>query len=194
MKAYDLIAVARRELGTYEQGGSDNRVKFNNWFYDRDVQGGEYPWCMAFVQWCFNAAGEQLPFKTASCASLLDWWRKNRPASVHSTPMPGDIVIFSGHTGIVEKVSGATFWTIEGNYGNRVAEVKRSVREALAFLRPAYEPPEPSYDFADEVPAWGREAVNKALENGILAGPDGSLGLSRDLVRVLVFMERAGAL
>ena len=76
----------------------------------------KYPWCMAFVQWCFAQAGQTLPCKTASCSALLNFYRQNFPECVKAKPNAGDIVIYTfGHTGIVESVSSGEFTAIEGN-------------------------------------------------------------------------------
>ena len=103
-----VIAIARREIGTVEKPKNSNNVKYNTWYYKQEVYDGKngtkYPWCMAFVQWVFNEAGEPLPYKTASCSALLDWYKKNAPELVHSEPQRGDIVIYKGHTGIFEKI------------------------------------------------------------------------------------------
>ena len=99
-----VLAAARAELGVKESPANSNRVKYNTWYYGRAVSGAAYPWCMTFVQWAFDKAGEALPYKTASCSALLGWYRSKRPDCVAETPRPGDIVIYDfGHTGIVEK-------------------------------------------------------------------------------------------
>ena len=117
--ARDVLKIAAGELGTTERPANSNNVKYNTWFYGREVRDTadtKYPWCMAFVQWCFNQAGRKLPYHTASCSALLNWYRKNRPECIVTAPRPGDIIIYNfGHTGIVESVAGSTITAIEGN-------------------------------------------------------------------------------
>ena len=48
------------------------------------------------------------------------------------------------------------------------------------------------YDTMDQVPAWGRETVRKLMAKGALRGDGGGLGLSYDLLRVLVINDRTG--
>ena len=48
------------------------------------------------------------------------------------------------------------------------------------------------YDTLDQVPAWGRETVRKLMDKGALRGDGGGLGLSYDLLRVLVINDRTG--
>lgn len=145
----EFLKMVAKEIGTTEYPANSNKVKYNKWFYGSDVSGNSYPWCMAFVQWCFNNAGLALKYKTAGCAALLDWYRSNEPEKIVKDPKPGDIVIFrftSGHhTGIVEKVNSASdIVTIEGNTsssdkgsqsnGGGVFRRHRS-KDIIAFIR-----------------------------------------------------------
>lgn len=115
----DVLDTARRELGVREDPPDSNWVKYNTWFYGREVQDTaktKYPWCMAFVQWVFDRAGKPLPYRTASCSGLLNWYRNNRPECIVTVPKPSDIIIYNfGHTGIVESVGTSTITAIEGN-------------------------------------------------------------------------------
>ncbi len=146
----DVLKIAAGELGTTERPANSNNVKYNTWFYAREVRDTadtKYPWCMAFVQWCFNQVGRSLPYTTASCSNLLGWYRKNQPERVVSVPRRGDIIIYNfGHTGIVESVAGSTITAIEGNTsageagsqsnGGGVFRRKRSKTLVTAYIRP----------------------------------------------------------
>lgn len=48
------------------------------------------------------------------------------------------------------------------------------------------------YDTLQAVPDWARPTVEKLLVRGFLQGDGESLGLSRDMVRMLVILDRAG--
>lgn len=48
-----VIDTAKAELGVVEKPAGSNKVKYNKWFYGRDVSGSRYPWCMVFVCWDF---------------------------------------------------------------------------------------------------------------------------------------------
>ena len=148
--AEKVLDVARAELGVKESPANSNRVKYNTWYYGRAVSGAAYPWCMTFVQWAFDKAGEALPYKTASCSGLLGWYRSKRPDCVAETPRPGDIVIYDfGHTGIVESVGKGTITAIEGNTspgtagsqsnGGMVCRRTRKTSTVTAYIRPDYE-------------------------------------------------------
>lgn len=145
--AKDPLKIAAGELGVTENPPSSNMVKYNDWYWGRKVSGKDYPWCMAFVQWCFAQAGLRLPHVTASCSDLLSWYRKFQPERVVTAPKPRDIIIFNfGHTGIVESVADSTITTIEGNTssddtgsqsnGGGVFRRKRSKSLVTAYIRP----------------------------------------------------------
>ena len=48
-----IVATALAEVGVKESPKNSNRVKYNTWFYGKEVRGSAYPWCMVFVCWCF---------------------------------------------------------------------------------------------------------------------------------------------
>ncbi len=48
------------------------------------------------------------------------------------------------------------------------------------------------YDTVEEIPDWGRPAVERLLEKGFLKGTGAGLGLSSDMLRVLVVLDRVG--
>lgn len=146
----EFLNIARNEIGTKENPDGSNNVKYNTWYYGHAVSGNDYPWCMAFVQWCFDQAGLTLQYKTAGCGSLLNWYKQNAPDRLiarNGDVKPGDIMIFNEHThtGIVEKVNGDNIITIEGNTspnekgsqanGGCVARKTRSRSKIMNFIR-----------------------------------------------------------
>lgn len=147
MTAEKVLAVARAEVGTKEQ--PVNRVKYNTAYYGRKVSGSSYPWCCAFVWWCFKEAGAEILFgkKTASCVTLLNNHKRERVEEL----LPGDVVFFDfngngkpDHVGICERYDGTTVTTIDGNTGQNEANggsVMRKTRSKLLIcgaFRPAY--------------------------------------------------------
>lgn len=127
-----VIGIAEEEIGYLEKrsnshldsktanAGSGNYTK-----YWRDIAPSyqAQPWCAGFVSWCFYKA-----FGLATAKKLLKHWPYvycpdlGNKFTRHANPKKGDIVIFYrngtfAHTGIVTKVSGDRFWTIEGNTG-----------------------------------------------------------------------------
>lgn len=150
--AKDVLDVARKELGTKESPANSNTVKYNTWYYGREVAGKAYPWCMAFVQWCFAQAGVPLPLRTASCGALMNAAKK-AGQWVTKDYRPGDVVIYdfpggaaTDHTGIVEKVTLTGVVAIEGNTseagsqsnGGMVCRKNRPYSHIVGVVRPKY--------------------------------------------------------
>ena len=48
------------------------------------------------------------------------------------------------------------------------------------------------YETLEAVPQWAQQTVGKLIERGFLEGDGEKLGLSRDMVRILVILDRAG--
>lgn len=125
-----LIQIAKNEVGYLEKASNSqlddktaNAGKNNYTKYWRDIK-PDYqgqPWCAAFVSWCFMKA-----FGLETAKKLLKHWpyvycpTMADLFTLNANPKVGDIVIFYrhgefAHTGIVIKVSGDRFWTVEGN-------------------------------------------------------------------------------
>lgn len=131
MNAIDkLIQIAKNEIGYLEKASNSqldsktaNAGENNYTKYWRDIK-PDYqgqPWCAAFVSWCMMKA-----FGLDTAKKLLKHWpyvycpTMADLFTLNSNPKVGDIVIFYrngvfAHTGIVIKVSGDRFWTVEGN-------------------------------------------------------------------------------
>lgn len=117
MSLSKVLEIARGELGYTET--PVNRTKY--WQdYDPSFQG--QPWCVAFLWWVFQQAGERMAFfgggKTASCGMLLRWYREQGLTVPVEQVQPGDIVIlnFSGtkdteHCGLVTGVTDSVLVT-----------------------------------------------------------------------------------
>lgn len=151
----DLLTIAAAQIGVKENPPDSNKVLYNNWYYGREVSGSAYPWCMAFVQWCYNKSSVKLPVKTASCSALMNV-AKQEGMWVTSGFKPGDIVIydFSGkrknasHCGIVEEaLSDYGVRAIEGNTsisgnqsnGGMVCRKERHNKFIIGVVRPKFD-------------------------------------------------------
>jgi len=137
----EILAVAAREIGYHE--GKNKHNKYGEWF----GLDGE-PWCMEFVQWVYHEAGNDLPLKTASCGSLLRWYKRNQPECITKEPIEGCIVIFdfpktaydTDHTGLFVRTDGVKITTIDGNTGGDEANggwVQQRTR-TLRYANPTY--------------------------------------------------------
>ena len=203
----NLLELARRQLGVKEDPPGSNKVKYNTWYYGREVSGAAYPWCMVFVQWVFDRASVKLPTRTASCGALM---RAAQAAGCWVTKgyRPGDVVIYdfpggaaTDHCGIVEAVDDSRVSAIEGNTsssndadGGAVERRTRRLSLIAGAVRPTFdeEVEEMRYNTVAECPDWARETVQKLIDKGYLGGDGQSLDLSRDMVRILVIQDRAG--
>ena len=125
-----VIKVAQDEVGYLEKKSNaqlDSKTAnagYNNYTkYWRDIKPSYQtePWCAIFISWIFMKA-----FGLAMAKKLLKHWpyvycpTLGTLFTKNANPKVGDIVIFyrSGefkHTGLVTKVQGDKFWTIEGN-------------------------------------------------------------------------------
>lgn len=119
----DIIDVAIKNIGVSEK--DSGHMKFINWY---GGFGRGAAWCAIFVSYCANKAGVSTSIvpKYSKCSVGKDWFVKKGlfKQKGNYTPKRGDIVFFlnnRSHTGIVEKVSGNTLHTIEGNTSDKVA-------------------------------------------------------------------------
>ena len=149
MTAKQIIELAKKELGTKESPPNSNKVKYNTWFYGREVQGQQYPWCATFISWLFKAE-QGLCKKTASCQDMLAWFEQRN--QLVKIPQAGDIVFFkystnnrrTNHVGLVVSYDGKVVNTIEGNTsqssndnGGCVMQRNR-YSNIVAYARPKY--------------------------------------------------------
>lgn len=140
-----IIALAQNEIGYLEKSSNSQldsktaNAGYGNWTkYARDLDNipgfyngkkNGYAWCAVFFDWLFvkSFGVEQarkmlyLPVNSlaAGCDFALGYYKKN--GAFYTTPKAGDQIFFysSGggiaHTGLVEKVTASTVYTIEGN-------------------------------------------------------------------------------
>ena len=161
MKVKDILAAAKKEVGVKESPPNSNNVKYNTWYYGREVHDHDinptitYPWCVVFIMWLFRTVSSLLK-RTASCSDLLRWFQSK--GQVVTDPQPGDLVFFkfdkdnkalAQHIGIVTDTSTWAIQkklrTIEGNTsvtsndnGGCVMERVRAKSVIVGFARPAY--------------------------------------------------------
>lgn len=48
-----VVGTAYSQLGIKENPKNSNHVKYNTWYYGKEVKGDAYPWCMTYVEWDF---------------------------------------------------------------------------------------------------------------------------------------------
>ena len=152
------LEIARSQVGIKESpAGSNSGTKVREYQATTTLGGTGWPWCAAFVNWCFKKAGLPLNAlgRSASVGLLLNAARDK--GWVHNgTPKAGDIVCFDwntldgpghldwpDHVGIVKKVySDGSFDAVEGNTavgndsnGGQVMVRRRSRSMVEGFIR-----------------------------------------------------------
>lgn len=151
--AKELLRVANLEVGVIESPSGSNNVKYNTWYYGKQVNGSQYPWCMVFVQWLFNYIQMAMPIRSGSCTAVMNA-AQTEGRLVYTDYKPGDVVFmdFKGlkspqHCGILEKYGRGIFYTIEGNTstssndnGGAVMKRERSSKQVLCAYRAPFDP------------------------------------------------------
>lgn len=116
-----ILNRARGEIGVTEYPPNSNKVKYNNWYYGREVSGPDYKWCLTYVQWVYKDSG-LLPSKTVSCSALYNEFKKR--GMLTNNPEGADLVFYKWsnskypceHIGIYEAAKdNSRFYSIEGN-------------------------------------------------------------------------------
>ena len=213
----ELLGIARKQIGVSEAPPDSNNVRYNTWYYGREVMGRAYPWCMVFCQWVFDQAGVKLPQRTASCGDLMNA-AKAAGCWVVRDFRPGDVVIydFSGrqkttqHCGIVEQaLPDYGVQAIEGNTsqgggsqdnGGMVCRKNRADKYIVGAVRPQFEAEREDDDMTvyrtiNDVPSYYKVAVQKAMNRDALKGTSGKeINVSEDLCRTLTVLDRLGKL
>lgn len=132
-----VIDIAAGEIGVVEDPRGSNRGRQVDEYIRAaglDPTKGSFPWCVAFVFWCFQQAADRAerPNPMPRTAGVLDHWakaarvagaRRIRRADAIRDPLlvrAGQVFVIdtgggTGHSGFVEAVSGGTLQTIEGN-------------------------------------------------------------------------------
>ena len=205
----ELLGIARKQIGVSEAPPDSNNVRYNTWYYGREVSGKAYPWCMVFVQWCFDQAHVSLPARTASCGTLMNA-AKQFGTWVTRDFQPCDVVIydFSGkkrtteHCGIVEQViPGYGVQAIEGNTseagsqsnGGMVCRKNRNKKYIIGAIRPQFDAEKKedtmdgkeiydalqAYLKTQQMPAACQAEFQEAVNAGITDGKDPCLLIPR---------------
>ena len=219
MSLSKVLENARGELGVTEFPAGSNCVKYWPDYTGIGPSMQGQPWCVCFLWWCFWKAGESSAFfggaQTASCGTLLRWYKEQGLTVDVSKVQKGDIVLLNfhdgkdpEHCGLVELVNyadspdGMVLWTIEGNTtpgyegsqdnGGCVASKLRFGGQIVGVCRPQYKPDDPQP--VDDVSGhWAEKAIRRCMERGLMKGyPDGSFGPDKPVTRaeLAVILDR----
>ena len=147
------LSIANAEVGTHE--GANNKTKYGDEMHALQPRNMDKnaPWCDAFVDWVILQTCKRFGYgadmaRKVLCGDFDDYtyasvnlykkagrWTQNA-ARGHQIFFGG-----SGHTGLVEKVSGGIVYTIEGNKGDKVTRCSysKSSPSIIGYGRPKYE-------------------------------------------------------
>lgn len=194
-KREEYLAWCAKQVGTFENPAGSNNVPYNTNYYGYPVNDKNAHWCATAVCDGMRQVGASELYyggrKTASCPTLLDYYKREHPEQLVTEPRPGDWVFFdwdkSGipdHIGTVEEVYPDKLTTLEGNVDDAYRRLIRQRNDKiLAYVRPAWgedEAPEPKPETPEfvqpfvDVPksAWYAKAVKWAHSNGVTSGTD----------------------
>ena len=156
IKASEIIALAKQQIGTSESPANSNNVKYNTAYYGRAVSGKAYAWCCVFIWWLFVQLKAAVLFfggeKTASCTALMNYAKKNG-LWVTSGYKPGDLILYNwdgkkneaDHIGLCISANAGYVICIEGNTaignednGGNVMQRTRALSVVVGAYRPKY--------------------------------------------------------
>jgi uncharacterized repeat protein (TIGR02543 family) len=161
-EASNLVAVAYSQVGYHEGNswddisgsstGTGDYTEYNRWY-----PVGAQAWCNLFVSWCFSAAGISSSYAPKNPFYLSQWracdagvysWKDYKDGKV--TPKPGDIIIYGAsttnntsgsaltdsyqHVSIIADYSGGVFYSIDGNYSEKVTYHSFSPNSSTGYV------------------------------------------------------------
>jgi CHAP domain-containing protein len=149
MAASSVVKVATSQLGVQERAPNAG-PEVDRYLAAAGAPSGS-PWCAGFVTWSLQQTGHELP--GTGWAAVSNWVHAAQTGQ-HGLQIvsaaearPGDIVAYDwghgtdfaadGHIGLLESgVEGGRFIALEGNSGDAVARMGRSMSEAnIVFIR-----------------------------------------------------------
>ena len=170
-------------------------------------------WCAAFVSAAAVEAGlgERYPLE-CSCSKIIEkakqmniWQERD-----DHVPKMGDWVLYNwqsggtgddtgapDHVGVVIGLESGKVLAVEGNYDNAVKLRRFPVNweRIRGFVCPVMEDENMIYHTLQEVPEYARATIEKLTADGSLRGVSADdLGLTEDLLRTLVILDRRGKL
>lgn len=133
------LSIASAEVGTHE--GANNHTKYGDEMHRIQPSNMDKnaPWCDSFVDWVIYKTCQRFgkgaeTAKKVLCGNFDDYTYNSvnlykKAGRWSNTPARGYQIFFggSGHTGLVEKVSGGRVYTIEGNKSDQVKRCDYSI-------------------------------------------------------------------
>lgn len=142
-----LTAWFRAQVGTAENPLGSNNERYNTAYYGREVFGDNYPWCATTIWTGYKECDLSKRYldggRTAYCPYIASW-AQSHGCWVTGGYREGDILLYAlggnqiNHVGYCASANGKTVESIEGNYSDKVCDVRRSVSEVVGAYRPTY--------------------------------------------------------
>ena len=171
------------------------------------------PWCAAFASAAAVMAGAGMRYPLeCSCSRIIEQARDMGIWVEEDGHVPrlGDWVLYNwqanadgddagapDHVGVVIGVENGEILAVEGNYDNTV-KLRRfplDWEKIRGYVCPKREEENMRYHSLEEVPEYARRTIEKLTDDGSLRGvSEDDLGLSEELVRILVILDRRGRL
>lgn len=134
-----LIQLATAELGVREIGGENRGPRVKEYLAHVGLGEG-YPWCAAFVSWCYGQAGLAKP-RTAWSPALFPKRRLYKPREISSGAVKSAdlFAIYSTsldrihHVGLIKSFAPGMLVTLEGNSNDRVESRRRPLATVYAI-------------------------------------------------------------
>ena len=172
------------------------------------------PWCAAFVSAAAVMAGEGARYPLeCSCSRIIE---KAKVMGIWveddgHVPQVGDWILFDWQetgdgdcvgapdlVGIVIGMEGASLLVAEGSYDNQVKlrKIAMDYEKIRGYVCPEWEEGTVMrYRTLSEIPEFARPTIEKLTKDGSLAGiAEDDLGLSAEMIRILVILDRRGRL
>lgn len=172
------------------------------------------PWCAGFVSAAAVMAGEGARYPLeCSCSRIIEKAKEMGIWVENDGHIPGlgDWVLYDwqaqgdgdcagapDHVGIVIGMEADALLVVEGNYDNQVKlrRIPVNYEKIRGFVCPEW-PEEAAvrYRTLDEIPEFARATIEKLTADGSLRGiAEEDLGLSPEMVRIFVILDRRGRL
>jgi hypothetical protein len=134
-----IIQLATAELGVREEGGENSGLRVKEYLAYVGLGKG-YPWCAAFVSWCYGQAGLPSP-RTAWSPALFPKRRlyKSPEIALGAVKTADLFAIYSAklgrihHVGLIKSFAPGMLITVEGNSNDRVESRRRALSTVYAM-------------------------------------------------------------
>lgn len=153
--ADDIIKIALAEVGkedSVEAPLDSDNVKYNTWYYGKEIKDGSHSWSGSFISWVMNEAGlvdSGFWQKLASVSKLYDhatgslgfkFYQSNATTCFGGnsyTPVPGDLMFIHENetwtqVGIITSVETDGWYTVQGDVESKVQLIHYSADDPVA--------------------------------------------------------------